>query len=208
MVGITELLQSDLIGIMNTLKSLQRECKNIYDSYWKTDANTNVSGLSLDTDPAAKTAKLTKKDYTDGITFCQDFNDFFNNTAVTTSDYYQILVKIQYGDADLTTPLSEATESIGDRLKQLALNCLDLYNQVLDTIDMYYDNEIGDILAVIDDDRIVYGSNMTKVELSDALTLLQQYVNMLSNSAVTTGDYSTTIGSWQRLTHNSDDLVC
>lgn len=184
---------------MTSLASMQRECKSIYDSYWKTMANTTVSGLSTDATPATVASKLTKKNYIDAITLSESLNNFFQNAAVTTGDYLQTSVNAKYGNAVLGSAIDVPTESIGDRLKQLCLDCIEIYRQSQNVLDLYFDNEVGDIVAVLDAQRIVYGSEMTVSDLSSAITLLQQFNNFMGNSIVTAGDYSSTISKWNRL---------
>lgn len=199
MQQITVLLQNNIKTIMTSLASMQRECKSIYDSYWKTMANTTVSGLSTDATPATVASKLTKKNYIDAITLSESLNNFFQNAAVTTGDYLQTSVNAKYGNAVLGSAIDVPTESIGDRLKQLCLDCIEIYRQSQNVLDLYFDNEVGDIVAVLDAQRIVYGSEMTVSDLSSAITLLQQFNNFMGNSIVTAGDYSSTISKWNRL---------
>lgn len=199
MQQITVLLQNNIKTIMTSLASMQRECKSIYDSYWKTMANTTVSGLSTDATPATVTSKFTKKNYIDAITLSESLNNFFQNAAVTTGDYLQTAVTAKYGNAVLGSAIDVPTESIGDRLKQLCLDCIEIYRQSQNVLDLYFDNEVGDIVAVLDAQRIVYGSEMTVSDLSSAMTLLQQFNNFMSNSIVTAGDYNSTISKWNRL---------
>jgi|MudIll2142460700_1097286.scaffolds.fasta_scaffold54810_3 hypothetical protein len=199
MQQITVLLQNNIKTVMTSLSNMQRECKSIYDTYWKTMANTTVSGLSTDATPATVTSKLTKKNYIDAITLSENLNKFFQNTLVTTGDYLQTAVNAKYGNAVLGSALDVPTESIGDRLKQLCLDCIEIYRQSQNVLELYFDNEVGDIVAVLDSHRIIYGSEMTVSELSSAITLLQQFNNFMSNSAVTTGDYGATISVWSRL---------
>jgi hypothetical protein len=81
----------------------------------------------------------------------------------------------------------------------LCLDCIEIYRQSQNALELYFDNEVGDIVSVLDAQRIVYGSEMTVSDLSSAITLLQQFNNFMGNSAVTTGDYSSTISKWNRL---------
>ncbi len=64
---------------------------------------------------------------------------------------------------------------------------------------MYFDNEVGDAITNLDNQRIIYGSEMTKSDLTNAITLLQEFHKMLENTAVTQGDYSSTVSKWERL---------
>ena len=193
----TKHLQNDLVNIMITMRALSIECKAIYDLYWKTDVTTQISGKG-DTDAVAVEADLEKQQLTNGITFCEDLNDFFHNSGVTTTDYLASLLKIIYDDAELVTALSEATEQCCNRLKQLAIDVVAAYEESKLILEEYFDNEISDTIAVLDTERLLYGTDIPAGEISAAIVLLQQFQNMLGNSAVTTGDYSATVAKYSR----------
>jgi hypothetical protein len=199
MEQVPVLLQNNIITIRNSMMTLQRECADIYDAYWKTDANTTVSGLATGATPATVSSKFTKDNYTSGITLCENLEKFFANQAVSTADYLQTVDQCKYGDAVLGSQHTEATEQIGSRIKQLCLDVLEIYKQSLDITDLYFDSEMSDTVAVLDSHRIVYGCEMTASELSNTITMLQQYQNMIQNSSVTQGDYSATLSVLERL---------
>jgi len=200
MQTVTKLLQNNMKTIMNSLKFMEKECKEIYDVYWKTDVNTQIGALVNGTDPATVNTHLTKTEYLGGITYCEDLNDFFQNGAVTTTDYKQSIYRIQYGSAAvLADELSPATEATGTRIYDLCLNVLEIYKQGKDIINLYYDNEVGDMITSIDSQRIVPGSEMTKDDLASAITLIEEFIGMLDNEAVTQSLYSSTVSKWERL---------
>ena len=130
--------------------------------------------------------------------FAANLDKFFSNQAVAQSDYLQTIEQIKYGNAELVTQLSEATEQIGTRIKQLCLDALEIYKQILDAIDLYFKNEIGDMLAVMDSHRIFSGAEMNVSDLTAAITLFQQFQNMIENSAVATAEYGGTIAIWEK----------
>lgn len=201
MYNITGLLQNEIRALFTIFKDAGREAKSIYDGYWKTDANTKVTGLSSGTDPATVETHLTKDEYANGITLCEELDDFFTNSAVTTTDFLQHATRCKYGSAGtLATQLSNATEKIGTRLYDLCTVLIDALETALNIIDLYYDNEVGDIVSALDDQRIIFGSEMTKTDLVNAITLLEQFENFMNNSVVTTADYFATIAKWDRLT--------
>ncbi len=199
MVQITVLLQNNIKTIMDSFATMQRECKGIYDAYWKTIAHTTVSALSTDNTPATSASRLTKATYILGVTLSEQLNNFFQNSAVTTGDYLGTCTIIRYGNAAAISAIDVPTESIGDRIKQICLNCSEIYIHSQNIIETYFDNEIGDMVAVIDAQRIVYGSEMTASDLSIAITMLQAFNNFMATAAVATADYSSTISKWNRL---------
>lgn len=200
MNDITKILQNKIINIMTSFEVSMKECKEIYNAYWKTDATTKIVALSTGTDPATQETHLTKDEYIGGITYCENLNNFFQNIAVGTTDYRQIIEKIHYGSAaTLATPLSVATEALGTRIYNLALDTIEIYKLSTEIIEIYFDNEVGDAIASLDNQRIVYGSEMTKDDLVLAVVMLQEFNKMIDNQAVTQGDYSATISKWKRL---------
>ena len=194
---MTSALQTDLKAIMTSFKALFRECQEIEDLYNKSDIQTSISGLG-DSGPVTETTKLTKLQFVNGIVMVGEIADMFNNEAVTTGDYTSTCQNIQYGNAT-ATKLSEATEACGDRLYQVALDCLELYKQCKNTEKTYNANEIGDMVLYFDAQRIIWGSDMTANELSGAITLCQKWQAFMGNAAVATADYTTTVAQWERI---------
>jgi len=195
---VTSVLQTKIKIIMISLSSAQNECKDIYDAYFKTDASTAI-GEKSDSDPVTVSTKLTKLEFVSGITFCENLNKFFTNTAVSQSDYLQTLANLRYGNDAAGTVLSVSVESLGERLYQLALDCIELFKLSKHVLDYYNDNEVVDIVAVLDDDRLIFGSDMTTKELSLAAVLIEEYRSLIDNEAADTGDYSATIAKWIRI---------
>lgn len=198
-VCITCKLETEIESFMTSMESLQRESSDIYAVYWKTDANTTLGGFS-DSDPVTITTKLTKAELVAGVTFCEELEDFFTGEAVSQSDYLQTLLNIRYGNNEKTSPVaSVAVEAIGDRLYQVSLDCIQLFKNAKDILDVYTNNEIGDMVTNFDNHRIIWGSNMNKLELNEAITLVEQYKKMINNEVVSTASYGDTVAKWGRL---------
>ena len=198
MAAITRKLQNDIKSIINALQILKEESKDIVKVYWATGISTLLAAKN-DGDAVTISTKLTKAQYVSGITMVTEFNDFFSNAAVTTGDYIETCQKLKYGNDEAVTILSESTEAAGDRLYQVALDCIELFKNCRDTLDLYIDNEVGECVAVWTNERVVYGADMNKSELSAGITLVEQFKKMMNNEAVNTGDYETSIASWQHL---------
>jgi len=81
----------------------------------------------------------------------------------------------------------------------VALNCVELFKLVKDILSIYVANEVGDMIANIDAQRHVPGSQMTRDELNSGIALVEQFKKMMNNEAVTPGDYATTLSQWQVL---------
>jgi len=198
MAAITRKLQNDIKSIINALQILKEESKDIVKVYWATGISTLLAAKN-DGDAVTISTKLTKAQYVSGITMVTKFNNFFSNAAVTTGDYIETCQKLKYGNDEAVTILSESTEAAGDRLYQVSLDCIELFKNCRDTLDLYIDNEVGECVAVWTNERVVYGADMNKSELSAGITLVEQFKKMMNNEAVNTGDYETSIASWQHL---------
>lgn len=192
---VIDKLVGEIKGFMATMLYFQTEAKDLFNLYWKGDPNTTISAL-LGTDPVSEATKLTKDEMISGVTFVTEMIDFFENSAVSTGDYNSTCQNIIYGDV-VPTFRSSATESFCDRIKVLCQNAIAKDLQGLLTVDLYFDNEIGDIIGVIDSQRFVPGTSVTAADMSSAITLIQNYRNFIGNQAVTTSDYASTVARWQ-----------
>jgi hypothetical protein len=177
---------------------MKEETKDIGKTYWSTDANTKITAAG-DTDAVTLSTHLIKTEYVSGVTLCEALTNFFGNAAVSTSDYLQSCQKIRYGSAAAPTKLSEATEDLGNRMYQVACNCIEIFKECRVILEIYSNNEIGDMIANLDVQRMIPGSEMTKDQLSSAITLVEQFKKMLNNEAVSTGDYAASLAKWQNL---------
>lgn len=194
----TKKIQIDIASFMSVMCCLKEEARDIYNAYWDTNASTLVPALATGTTGATVESKLTKTEYTNGITFVEDLDDFFTNSVVTQTDYLQSCNQLKYGSANISTEVSNATEQIGTRLKNLGTNCTTYLEDAIDILSFYTNNEIGDLITNLDTQRIVPGSDMTKDDLSLGITLVEQFKKMMNNEAVTTADYGATVAKWKR----------
>lgn len=192
------LLQNKIKEFMNVMKQLNREAEDIYEVYWDTDVNTNIGGLQ-DTDAATVNSKITKAEYVNGITISEQIKKFFANLAVTQGDYLSYCRNIQYGNDARVSKLSEAVEGVGDRLYQVSVNCISYYKTARDILDIYTGNEVADLIANLDEQRLVPGSDLTKSDLSLGITLIEQFKKMMNNEVVTQADYASTLAKWERI---------
>jgi hypothetical protein len=191
-------LQTDIRSIVTSFETLQRECTNIHASYFKSDASTTL-GAKADGDPVTVTTKLTKLEFINGITFCEELDDFFTNQAVEQADYLATCENIKYGNDEATSVLSIAVEALGDRLYQVAIDSITLFNSCLDILDLYNDTEIATAASGLSNQTVMFGASMTKSQLSLAMTMIEQFKKMINNEVVTQGDYASTIQKWQNI---------
>ena len=196
--NITSLLQTQIKSFMTSCESLSDEVAAIEDAYFKSGADSDISALNA-SDPVTVSTKLTKTEFTNGITLCQDVSKFFQNTAVSTGDRLSSIYPIYYGNDEASSIISVAVEALGSRMYDVCSNLLTLYNSTKTILGLYFDNEVGDVVAVLESDTIIYGSDMTTSELSSAITMIQEFQDMIANAAVTQADYQDTVEKWRRI---------
>ncbi len=196
MSSVTEMLETNLKSMMSNYYILFLESADLYSLYWGTAINTDVAALATGTTGATVSSHLTKDEFILGLTLTEQLKNMFGNAAVTTGDYLQSTHLIVNGTASISVVVSNGVESMGDRLLALSHSCLNLYRSAKFNLDLYFDNEVGDCVAVMDPQRIMFGSNVTVSDLSTAVTLLQKFVAFMENSAVATNDYASTLSKW------------
>ena len=82
---------------------------------------------------------------------------------------------------------------------QVALDCVELFKKCKNVLEAYSGNEVGDMIANLDIQRHIPGSEMTKDELSSGIVIVEQFKKMINAEAVTQGDYAATLAKWQSL---------
>lgn len=194
--NITQELQDSIKETMTALSDAYREANDIYKTYWETDANTTVSALLLSSSPATQSTKLTKAEFQAGISLVQDYIAFISNNSVSTSQRTTACHNLIYGTASPTN-LNNLIESLGERLKAISEVFIFRYLGYLKLEQIYFKNEISDMLAVLDPQRVIFGASMTQADLSSAITFLGEFRDYMDNSAVTTGDYQSTLAKWE-----------
>ena len=195
---ITSVLQKQIKDIMNALCVMYPEAKDIHAAYFVTDATTQITAAGTG-DPVTVESNLTKEEYIACITFMENLKNFFENSSVYQSNYLDTINDVIYGDAVLATQLGEATEQLGTRMKDVCTNALEVYKWCCKAYNIYVENEISAAISGMSSGSVVFGSGMIVSELTSAMTLIQQFQNMINNSAVTTGNYKATLAKWERV---------
>lgn len=198
MENVSLKLQTDIKTIMSTFETMRNEAKDLYNLYWKGSVSADISLLGS-SDPVCKAAKLSKQNAVDGITLISELNDFWDNAAVSTGDHIATCQTIRHGDSLLADAISSDLEDYGDRLKQYCTDLITQYNRGRNAYNAYLNSELSLAVAAISTHTIVFGSDMSKDDLSSAITLISQFTNFLENAAVTTGDYKSTLAKWYKL---------
>lgn len=195
---MTSLLQKQIKEVMQSMLWIQPEVADLIKLYWSGDVSSDLGALA-GADPATKTSKHTKDELINGLTLSEQMDKFFTNQAVTQGDYHGNLQDLVYGDDEIITPLSVATEAFGDRVKALSEALLATFNRCKDTLDLYNDAEISAAVSGLSDGTIVFGADISKAELNLGITLCEQFKKFINNEAVTTGDYGSTVAKWRRV---------
>ena len=199
MKNLTLEMQQEIASIMSLFRSMRNEGKDLTNMYFKANVSGDIAGLAGG-DPAAKNAKLTKTDIVNGFTMMDNLNNFWENTAVSMADYNATIQLILNGSAVLGTELSVAVENFADRLKIFSQNALNQFNSVRDISRQYTDTELSAAVTAISIETVVFGSEMTANELTDAINMFNKYIDFIQNTAVaTSADYGITIQEWIRL---------
>lgn len=197
MKNITLELQQDIVTAMDSFRGMRNEGKDLYNLYWKGTVSSDISALA-DGDPASIEGELTKIDLTNGLAILEQMDNFWQNSAVTQADYNISIQKILHGDAVLGTALSADTEDYAARLVQFCTDMLTQYNRARGIINCYNACEVAAAVAAISTQTIVFGSEMTKDDLTSAVTLLSEIIDFIENAAVATGDYKATLAKWAK----------
>lgn len=196
---VTQKIQSDIKLATDAWQLMRIEALDLYNLYWKTDVNATVGALALGTTPCSQQSKLTKADAQAAAGLVEDIGTkFFDNVAIATSDRQVTCQKLANGKA-VPTLIDDQVEEFCNRAAQLGQDCITQDQRSNLAEDFYNSSEMGGALSGMSAQTIVFGSEMTKDDLTSAITLAQQWQNFINNAAVTTGDYKATLGKWERL---------
>ena len=194
---IASKIQSKIYDLTVSMGYLVNECVDIEKLYFS-GPSSQLAALGAN-DPVTVATKLTKTEIGNGITLCQQLNNFFQNAAVTQADYLATIEPILYGNDPAPSQLSVEVEAVGNRLYLLCQNVLELFKQSKEIYSLYWASEIGTIVGSLSSSTVFYGIEATASELINGLTLAEQWKKMINNEAVSTSDYKAIIAKWQRM---------
>jgi hypothetical protein len=195
---VTQDLQDNLKEICSTFDTLRNEAKDIYNLFWKGSVNADITLLSSG-NACCQEAKLTKAQVQLAATLVEQMGNFWDNAAVAQADYLATIQSLLHGDAVLATPISSDLEAFGNRAKQFAQDLLTQYNRTRLAVNHYNNTEISAAVGAMSAHTVVFGADMTKDDLTSAVTMLNEYLDFCQNAAVAQADYKATLGKWQRL---------
>jgi hypothetical protein len=197
--NITVQLQEKIVALVSAMKAFNLEASAVYNAYWDTDASTLVPALPNGTDAATVASKLNKTQFINAMTFSEEVGKFFGNVALSGSDRLGVCSTVRYGSTAAGSQLSEATEGIGDRLKQLCVDAITILGYAKEIQNQYFKTEISTFVSPMSTASCVPGSSMSKDMLVSAVTLCEEFEDFMDGSAITTGDYLATLHKWDRL---------
>lgn len=194
---IANKIQTKIYDFTVSLSYLINECPDIEKLYFS-GPSSQLSALGAN-DPVTVATKLTKTEIGNGITLCQQLNNFFQNSAVTQADYLATIEPILYGNDPAPSQISVEVEAVGNRLYLLCQNVLELFKQSKEIYSLYWSSEIGTIVGSLSSSTVFYGIDATASDLSNGITLAEQWKKMINNESVSTSDYKAIVAKWQRM---------
>ena len=196
MNNITQVMETEFKGFAGEMAWLMKEAKDIEKAYFASDASATVSGLASGSDAASFDTKLTKTEMQNAIGYIQQVKNFFDNVAVTQGDYYTNIEQVIFGSAASPTKRSDATESIANRIKIFCESSLTNFQKALELKDKYDNSELGVLVGGLTAQRQIYGANMNNQQLTQGITLVEQFKKMINNEVVAQGLYSANVAVW------------
>jgi hypothetical protein len=199
MNNVSSVVESQIKALSTNFSNLMNQASQIYKNYNSTNAVTLVTGLGSSTTPATVSTALTQYQFESGITFCAQLGNFFNNASISSADYLGICENLISGNTPASSPLSPGVESLGQQLYTLAQNCITYYQNSLSINKAYNSNGLSQSITGIsgfDGSIQIPGSSTSAAEFTSGITLVVQFINLMTNQAVVTGDYFGTITTW------------
>ncbi len=195
MINVTKELQKDIKTTIQSFEKMFNEAQDLENLYWKGSVSTDLAAVSLGTDPATQDTRLTKDQVISILTFCENTRKFFDNVAFGVADYMTTAQNSLYGNATATL-VTQNIEAFSNRGVQFCRDSVTQFNRARDIENIYNSSELSAMIGSISTQTIVYGSDMTKDQLTSAVTLMQNWQDFLSNVATGTADRKVTLGKW------------
>jgi len=193
MNNTTLTIENSLVSYANSLYAMSNEATDIVKLYFATTASTLVGALATDTTPATVTSALSKGQLINGITLLQQLQNFFGNAAVSSGDYMGTAQNLVNGDYPANATLSPDVENIGNRLKVVGQNAIQLSKDGALLVKTYNASGLSAIIGSISGSTIVFGCNLSQAKFVSGVVLVEQFLALMNKDSVSTGDYLTTV---------------
>lgn len=194
---ITSQLQADIKILTGSFNNMFNEALDLENLYFKGSVSADLSG-SAGGDAVTSSTQLTKDQIVTILTLCENVRKFFDNVAVATADYQTTCQDVSYGVATATF-FNNTVEQFGVRGVQFAKDCISQFNRGRDIENDYNSSEISAMIGSLSTYTQIYGSSMSKDQLTSAVTLTQDWDNFMNNVAPGTADRKVTLGKWSAL---------
>jgi len=196
MNSVTQTLESNIISLCGNFALMINEVNDLNDYYFNSTASSLINSVSGNTTAVTVSSSLEKQEFVNGMTLVQNLVDFFGNAAVTTSNYLSTCDNLINGSVTASSVLSQDVENIGSRLKTLGQNLIVYWKTATNINKLYNSSGLSGFLSSLSDYIVVYGCSTTQNRFLSGVVLVEQFLNLMNNSAVTTDDYYSTVSQW------------
>lgn len=196
----TEILKEKLEAVFDKMFGFITEAPDISKLYW-TEVNTDATYSALAAgDAATFSTKLTKQEVQNALSIAEQLDKFFQNQALTQADYLQNIQGIRYGNDPYTSPgISVAIEAYGERVVTFANDLLTTFKNCQDILDIWFSTGISSATGSVSTTSVPWYSNITRGELNDAITLVENFKELLNNEIATSAAYEATVSKFRRI---------
>ena len=196
MNNISSVVESQIKTISSQYLNMMSLAANNVKNYTSTNIQSLVTGAASSTTPVTVSTSLTQYQFESGITFFTQVGNFFGNASVTSADYLGICQNLITGTTPASSPLSSGTETLGLALVSLAQSVLNIYSTSVIINSAYNQNGLAQCVSAISSNQVVLGCNTTATQYTAGITMVLQFINLMTNQSVATGNYLNTATSW------------
>lgn len=194
---VTKMIEDNIHRLLDNMGIMRSLAPEITELYWDHDVS-NISAWTTanNGDSVTMSTKLSKSEVINGITLSENFYNFCNNVAAGQNDYIKFARHLATGNTTRVDVADEVIEALGDNMKSFGNLFIENYYLADRTMKLYFANQVNLAVGAISDGIIVYGTDVTKLEFMEAITLLEQFQKFCNNQAFAQADYTTTIAKW------------
>lgn len=195
---VTQKLQDDIKTLVNKFTLMRHEGLDLFNLYWKGGVKEDKDALAGGA-AATLSTKLIKGNIIVGLAIAEQCSNFFDNIAVVTQDQMANCQVITHGNAATPALVSDRLEEFGERAKQFGIDSIAQFNLSKDIVNLYNSSELSAVIGSMSTYNVVYGSDMTKDQLTSAVNVCNDWISFMNNVAVSTADRKVTLGKWESL---------
>jgi hypothetical protein len=196
MNNVSSVVESQIKVLANQFISLMNQSANIVKNYTSTNAESLIGGLATPQTPATVSTALNQYQFEAGITFCTQVGNFFGGTSVTPADYLGICQNLLSGNTPASVALSPGVETLGNEMFSVAQNIVTFYQGAVLTNAAYNQNGLAQTIAAIGSGVVVPGCSTTAGLYTNGITMVVQFLNLLTNQSVFAESYLNVAVQW------------